>query len=51
MEIVRIESQEYTLQDKLWFKHETSKASLENPGKGLISSPVTKFVSGENNRV
>ena len=34
MEIVRFESQEYTLQDKLWILHKTSKVSLENPVKG-----------------
>ena len=34
MGIVRLESQEYTLQDKLWIQHKSSKVSLENPVKG-----------------
>ena len=44
MEIVRFESHEYTLQDKLWIYHKTSKVSLENPVKGSFRHDEIVFL-------
>ena len=38
IETVPLENHEYTFEDKLWFQHKTSKVSLKNAVKSLISS-------------